>query len=171
MYRVLDRERLDGYQIELEFVAWSTELMADLCDSPDAKARRISEVCDHLDRAALSSLLNPAEGNGKRQMKTRAKFFDDARGSATECAACLDALVAKRACGEARIGHGKSLLLRVVSMLTRWVDRFSSATQVREDSPANSGEDDDENEVGSSPQTDGQASRADAGLPGGTKAS
>ena len=53
-----------------------------------------------------------AEGNGKRQMKTRAKFFDDARGSATECAACLDSLVAKRACTEERIEHGKSLLVR-----------------------------------------------------------
>src|SRR5205823_9253270 len=43
------------------------------------------EVCDQLDRASLSSLLNTAEGNGKRQGKQRAKFFDDARGSAVEC--------------------------------------------------------------------------------------
>jgi hypothetical protein len=40
-------------------------------------------------------LLNTAEGNGKRQGKQRAKFFDDARGPAVECAACLDALAAK----------------------------------------------------------------------------
>jgi four helix bundle protein len=39
--------------------------------------------------------LNTAEGNGKRQGQQRAKFFDDARGSAFECAACLDASVAK----------------------------------------------------------------------------
>jgi four helix bundle protein len=40
------------------------------------------EVCDQLDRASLSFLLNTAEGNGKRQGKQLAKFFDDARGSA-----------------------------------------------------------------------------------------
>jgi hypothetical protein len=39
---------------------------------------------------------NSVEGNGKRQGLQRARFFDDARGSALECAACLDASVAKR---------------------------------------------------------------------------
>jgi four helix bundle protein len=129
----LDHEKLDVYQIELQFVAWSTDLMVELGESDEAKKRRIAETCDHLDRAGLSSLFNTAEGNGKRPMKTRAKFFDDARGSATECAACLDSLVAKRACGEARIEHGKSLLVRVVSMLSKLVDRWSPATEVRED--------------------------------------
>ncbi len=33
------------------------------------------------------------------------------RGSATECAACLDSLVAKGACREERIEPGKSLLV------------------------------------------------------------
>jgi four helix bundle protein len=51
------------------------------------------ELIEQLDRASLSVLLNTAEGNGKRQGQ-RAKFFDDARGSAFECAACLDASVA-----------------------------------------------------------------------------
>ena len=61
------------------------------------------------------------------------KFVDDARGSATECAAWLRTLVAKRVCTEERIEHGKSLLVRVVSMLSKLVDRFSPVTQVRED--------------------------------------
>lgn len=50
-----------------------------------------------------------------------------------ERVACLDSLVAKRACGEERIEHGKSLLVRVVSMRSKRVDRFSPATQRRED--------------------------------------
>lgn len=132
MQHQLDHEKLDVYQIELQFVAWSTELMVELCNSAEAKQRRIAETCDHLDRAALSSLFNTAGGNGKRQMKTRAKFFDDARGSATECAACLDSLAAKRACGKDRIEHGKLLLVRVVSMLTKLVDRFSPVALVKE---------------------------------------
>jgi four helix bundle protein len=142
----LDHEKLDVYQIELQFVAWSTDLMVELCNSVESKTRRIAETCDHLDRAGLSSLFNTADGNGKRQMKTRAKFFDDARGSATECAACLDSLVAKRACTEERIEHGKSLLVRVVSMLSKLVDRFSPVTQVREDRVRYAIEDDDEDE-------------------------
>ena len=133
MQHQLDHEKLDVYQVELEFVAWSTDLMVELRNSVESKTRRIAETCDHLDRAGLSSLFNTAEGNGKRQMKTRAKFFDDARGSATECAACLDSLVAKRACTKERIEQGKSLLVRVVSTLSKLVDRFSPVTQVRED--------------------------------------
>lgn len=133
MQRQFDHERLDVYQIEVEFIAWSTELMVELFDAPEAKVRRIAEACDHLDRAGLSSLFNTAEGNGKRQMKTRAKFFDDARGSATECAACLDALVAKRACSEQRVEHGKFLLVRIVSMLAKLVDRFSTPLAMREE--------------------------------------
>lgn len=90
----LDHEKLDVYQLELQFVAWATDLIVELRESAEAKNRHIGEVLNHLDRAALSSLFNTSEGNGKRQMKMRAKFFDDARGSATECASCLDALVA-----------------------------------------------------------------------------
>lgn len=129
----LDHEKLDVYQVERQFVAWATDLMAELFDTPAARTRRIAEALDHLDRAALSSLFNTAEGNGRRQMKQRAKFFDDARGSATECAACLDALVSKRACSEERIEQGKWLLVRIVSMLSKLVDRFSTPDQVRED--------------------------------------
>ncbi len=35
----LDPEKLDVYQLELQFVAWSTELMAELLVSSEAKAR------------------------------------------------------------------------------------------------------------------------------------
>ena len=75
---------------------------------PSAKTR---EVHDHLDRASLSVLLNTAEGNGKRQRPIRARFFDDARGSAKECAACLDALVAKGVTTDERIPGGEDLVI------------------------------------------------------------
>ena len=57
---------------------------------------------------------------------TRAKSFDDARGSTSESAACLDALVAKRICREERVREGKELLERVYAMLTKLIDRFDS---------------------------------------------
>ena len=98
-----------------------------------AVGARTTEVRDQLGRASLSALLNTAEGNGRRQRPQRAKFFDDARGSATECAACLDALVAKGACEVSRIADGKDLLLRIVSMLCKLVERYSEPQGLREE--------------------------------------
>jgi len=134
MQHQLDHEKLDVYELELQFVAWATDLIVELSALPEAKSRRMAEVLNHLDRACLSSLFNTSEGNGKRPMKLRAKFFDDARGSASECAACLDALVAKQACSGQRVERGKSLIIRIVSMLTKLVDRFSPTSHVCEES-------------------------------------
>ena len=139
----LDHEKLDVYQLELEFVAWATELLDEV---QRAKEPRASSVCDHFDRASLSVLFNTAEGNGKRRRNTRGKFFDDARGSATECAACLDALVAKGICTRERVRDGKKMLLRIVSMLSRLVQLFSSADGVREDIEDYRTDDEDEDE-------------------------
>ena len=125
-----DHEKLDVYQAELQFVAWVTPLLAEIRESHGACT---GEVRDQLDRASISMLLNTAEGNGKRQTKVRAKFFDDARGSATECAACLDALVAKKAASLGGVVDGKRLLFRIVSMLTKLVELFSVDGVVRED--------------------------------------
>src|ERR1043166_5429988 len=126
-----DHERLDVYKLELEFVKWVTPLIEEAAKSATGRPR---EVCDQLDRASISAVLNTAEGNGKRQRQVRAKFFDDARGSGTECAACLDVLVAKGIISEERIMPGKATLLRVVCMLSGLVDRFdSSVAQLREE--------------------------------------
>src|SRR5687767_13317161 len=114
----LDHETLDVYQLELRFIAWVSVLLEEL---PNYKCTRTAEVCDHLDRSSLSALFNTAEGNGRRKGKGRGKFFDDARGSATECAACLDALVAKGLRPVNRIDDGKALLVRIVSILTKLI--------------------------------------------------
>ena len=133
-----DHEKLEVYGFELEFIAWVTPLLDEAAASAKGRTR---EVCDQLDRASLSTLLNTAEGNGKRQRPVRAKFFDDARGSATECAACLDALVAKRVVSSERIVAGKDLLLKIVSMLSGLVNRFDgSADVLRKKSPEYGGE-------------------------------
>ena len=125
-----DHEKLDVYQLTLHLIAWVTPLISEVREK---HGKLVSEVSDHLDRASLSILFNTAEGNGKRQRQTRAKFFDDARGSATECAACLDALVAKRACAEPRVQAGKDMLLRIVSMLTKLVAKFEDPEGLREE--------------------------------------
>ena len=139
MRTYFDHEHLDVYQLELRFVAWVTGLLAKIKQCPTSA--RIAEVSDQLDRASLSALLNTAEGNGRRQRQTRAKFFDEARGSVTERTACLGALVAKATCTKDDVEEGKEMLLRIASMLTKLIALFdsssssSSSAVVREESP------------------------------------
>jgi four helix bundle protein len=112
---LFDHEKLVVYCVELGFVAW---IAAFLDDASKSAGRHRRELIEQLDRASLSVLLNTAEGNGKRQGRHRAKFFDDARGSALECAACLDAAVAKGLVSADRVCPGKQMLARVVAMLS-----------------------------------------------------
>ena len=131
MSEMFDHERLDVYRLELHFITWVTDFIKDAKKSHDVS---LSEVCDQLDRSSLSSLLNTAEGNGKRQRHLRARYFDDARGSAAESAACLDAVVAKGAMTAGRAQEGKEMLRRIVEMLTKLVERYSN--KVNEDEEA-----------------------------------
>ncbi len=151
MRTYFDYEKLDVYHLELRFITWVTTLLAKIKQRrPDA---RITDVVDQLDRASISALLNTAEGNGRRQRRTRARFFDDARGSTTECAACLDALVAKGVCSGGEIDESKQLLLRIASMLTKLIERFdvsfsssSSSSLIQEEPEEERFKDEDENE-------------------------
>ena len=115
--RQFDHEKLQVYQIELQFIEWLTPLFEELQQS---KRPKLAEAIDQLDRASLSSLLNTAEGNGRRASRQRVKFFDDA---------CLDALVAKGACTEQRVGDGKDMLIGVVGILTKLIERFEKPAE------------------------------------------
>ena len=84
------------------------------------------DVKDHLDRASTSVPLNIAEGNGKYAPKDRCRFFDIAHGSALECAAGLDTLVAKGKLTVEQIRPGKEILQRVVRMLMGLIKRNST---------------------------------------------
>ncbi len=107
--RQFDHEKLNVYQLSIKFVAWVGELLESVPKSIAAH--------DQLERASTSVPLNIAEGNGKFTPKDRCKFFDTARGSALECAAALDVLVAKRRLHSETAETGKAMLLEVVSML------------------------------------------------------
>ena len=86
---------------------------------------------DQLDRASTSSPLNIAEGNGKYTAKDRCRFFDIAHGSALECAAGLDVLVAKRKATPDQIRPGKETLQHVVRMLVGLIRRNSKRDYLR----------------------------------------
>jgi four helix bundle protein len=110
-----DHERRDVYRTAIEFIAWTAALLEEQLRRPGVNAFK------HLDLASTSIALNIAEGNGKRSQADRARYLDIARGSALECAACLDVLVARQRLDLATIEAGKGLLERIVQMLTKLI--------------------------------------------------
>jgi len=113
-----DHEKLEVYREAIAFIAWLSALTEG--------ALRIGEVKDQLDRASTSIPLNIAEGNGKYTLKDRCRFFDIAHGSALECAAGLDILVAKAKVTPDQIRPGKESLQRIVRMLMGLIKRNST---------------------------------------------
>jgi four helix bundle protein len=113
-----DHEKLRAYQEALRFVAWVDPLIEKLAAKIAAR--------DQLDRASTSIVLNIAEGNGKRSHPDRCRYFDIARGSAVECAACLDVLAVKGKISREEAAAGKSILIDIVSMVAGLIARFST---------------------------------------------
>lgn len=109
MAHQFDHEKLNVYHQALAFVAYATELLERI---PKKMA-----VHDQLDRASTAIPLNIAEGTGKFTPPDRCRYYDTARGSALECAACLDVLVVKKFLESPDITQGKAILVGVVSML------------------------------------------------------
>ena len=122
MNSTFDHEKLHVYQDAIRFVSWADAI-------PEALPKNLA-VHDQLDRASTSIPLNIAEGNGKYTAPDRCRYFDIARGSALECAACLDVLVAKKRLAQA--DQGKEILVRIVSMLVGLV-RSTSDKRLHED--------------------------------------
>ncbi len=112
-----DHEKLRAYREALRFAGWAGPVIESL---PQRLAAR-----DQLDRASTSVVLNIAEGNGKRQPRDRCRYLDIARGSAVECAACLDVLVVRKQLSSAAAEEGKVVLLAVVSMVSGLIAHFA----------------------------------------------
>ena len=60
-----------------------------------------------------------AEGAGRRTPAEKRHFYAIARGSATECAAHLDALRTRNLIDQSQAAEGRSLLLSIVRMLSK----------------------------------------------------
>ena len=103
-----DFERLDAYRlarVHLEQVVG---------------IRTLVKAKDQLDRASESILLNIAEGSGKLQgSKDRRRFYRIALGSAKECACAWSILHIRGHVDDQQATQARSVLLRVVAMLTR----------------------------------------------------
>ena len=103
-------QTLDVYQCAVAFLPIGYGLVAALGDG---------EMASQLRRAALSINLNIAEGTG-RFGKDERRFLVMARGSALECAAVLDAMQVV-GIDDRHITDGHTLLVRIVSMLTKMI--------------------------------------------------
>ena len=102
MKTYFDHEKVDVYREAIGFCGWVGDLLNDFTSKAAAK--------DQLDRASTSLPLNIAEGNGKLSDADRSRFLEIARGSALECAACLDVLVVRKLVAAERIVPAKSNL-------------------------------------------------------------
>jgi four helix bundle protein len=121
---MFDHEKLRVYQETLAFASWTEPVLE--------RVKKSSPLHDQLDRARTSILLNIAEGNGRFTAADRCRFFDTARGSALECAACLDLLAVKNVINSIELAHGKQLLEKIVSMLVGLI-RSNSADRLHEE--------------------------------------
>ena len=104
---LLDHERLDAFQVALEFAAIVPAL---------TKTARPA-LRDQIERAASSIALTLAEGNARRTKRDRHHFFSMAQGSAMECAAALDILRVTGHLPAADATRAKHKLTRIVQML------------------------------------------------------
>jgi four helix bundle protein len=139
MKAYFDHGRLDVYQESIAFCGWVAELLNEITAKAAAK--------DQIDRASTSLPLNIAEGNGKFSTADRARFLEIARGSALECAACLDVLAVRKFVSAERIIPAKEQLVRIVNMLMGMLKRFSGRAEfLREDEGAYSSEQEHEHE-------------------------
>jgi four helix bundle protein len=119
-----DHERLDAYKKALAFAQWVEPVLERL---PKSVA-----VQNQLDRARTSIVLNIPEGNGRFTSADRCKFFDIARGSALECAGCLDIIFIKKLLSEVEVDAGKALLKDIVSLLVGLI-RSNSPDRLHEE--------------------------------------
>ena len=113
---LLDHEKLTVYQVAIEFVILADEVIEHL---PRGRAY----LSDQLQRAALSISLNIAEGAGEYAVDEKARFYRMAKRSATECAGVLDVCQRLRLIEENRYIKGRELLIGIVSMLIKMVQK------------------------------------------------
>jgi four helix bundle protein len=122
-----DHEKLDVYRESIDFCGWVGDFISSISGKAAAK--------DQLDRASTSVPLNIAEGNAKFSSADLARFFEIARGSAVECAACLDVLVARKFANIEQIGAPKEQLVKIVQMLVGLLRRFSDHADLLREEP------------------------------------
>jgi four helix bundle protein len=120
----LDHEKLDVYHFAIRFVVLADKIVENL-------PRGRSYLADQLRRAGSSIPLNIAEGAGEYAPTEKARFYRMAKRSATECSSILDILQQLKLIDEQLFGSARELLVRIVAMLIRMVQRSSGTGTTR----------------------------------------
>ena len=123
MDKKFSHEKLIVYNRSLEFVEYVENLLSRFKDKLN--------VYDQLDRSSTSIPLNIAEDTGKFTVKDKNRYYDIARGSAVESAACLDVLFRRNRITIEESDKGKEILFEIVSMLIGLIK--SNSDRVYED--------------------------------------
>lgn len=123
---LLDAEKLQVYRLAVQFQTLATQLV------PRQRGVLLATLRDQLDRASISIALNIAEGAGRFAALDKARFYGMA-GSATECGALLDLLLARHLVAPSLHREARSLIVRIVQMLTRLSDRMTATHAARRD--------------------------------------
>ena len=113
---LLDHEKLTVYQVAIEFIVLADVIIENL-------PRGRGYLSDQLQRAGLSIALNIAEGAGEYCIDEKARFYRMAKRSATECAGILDVCQRLQLLNEGQHGKGRELLISIVSILVKMVQR------------------------------------------------
>lgn len=113
---MFSHQKLHAYQNAIAFFAWTQPLIESLPAKVSAR--------DQLERASTSVPLNIAEGNIKFSPSERARFLQIANGSAVECAACLEVLVARGLAAREVADKGKAFVEKIVNPLMGLLDRL-----------------------------------------------
>ncbi|SRR6266571_1740564 len=124
---LLDAEKLQVYRLAVQFQTLATQLV------PRQRGVLLATLRDQLDRASVSIALNIAEGAGRFAPLDKARFYSIARGSATECGALLDLLLARHLVTTSLHREARNLIVRIVQMLTRLSDRMTATHAARRD--------------------------------------
>jgi four helix bundle protein len=102
-------EKLDVYQVGLEFMRWFVGLSG---------GRELSDrLSREVDKSATSVILNVAEGNGRYSELDHRRFLEIAAGSAVKAAVYLDIYQQKAWPVRLETAQGRELLNRIIAML------------------------------------------------------
>ncbi len=112
----LGYRRLDVYQAALELNVLVERLA-------NALPRGNHELADQARRAAMSVVLNLAEGAGEFSPGEKARFYRIARRSATECSAAMDIMRANELVAILPLDEADVLSDRVIAMITKLILR------------------------------------------------
>lgn len=113
---IMGYEKFGAYQIALEFYAFAITTIESM---PNGNC----VIIEQFRRAALSIVLNIAEGSGKANGKDRHRFYRIAIGSAMECGALLDVCCRVKLISETEKVEGKNQLRHAVGILVSVVNR------------------------------------------------